>query len=91
MDQGWPSPSKPFESLLRRKLDYMRSVKSSVRMAYDKAKSGGKKGKKLLLCHHEGGGNFRSICIRKKKISGHLRNHPEDYCGKCEATITTSR
>ena len=78
------------------------STKSSKKESKSQAKTyqcsgqkrvvcGGKKGKKLYLCHHEGGGYFRSICVRKKKISGHLRNHPEDYCGKCETTTTTSR
>ena len=78
------------------------STKSSKKESKSQAKTyqclgqrrvvcGRKNGKKLLLCHHEGEGNFRSICMRKKKISGHLMNHPEDYCGKCEATITTSR
>lgn len=47
IDQGWPVPSKPFESgKLRRVYDYMRSVKSNVRMAMEKAKHGGKKGAK---------------------------------------------
>ena len=78
------------------------STKSSKKESKSQAKTyqclgqrrvvcGRKNGKKLLLCHHEGEGNFRSICMRKKKISGHLMNHPEDYCGKCETTITTSR
>lgn len=45
INQGWPTTSGQFDPLKRRMYEYMRSVKSNVRLAQDKAKSGGKKAK----------------------------------------------
>lgn len=45
IDQGWPQVEKPFDPLTRRMYDYVKSVKSNVRLAQDKARGGGKKAK----------------------------------------------
>jgi len=41
---GWPK-SSGYDSIFRRMYDYLKSVKSSVNVALDKAKHGGKKSK----------------------------------------------
>jgi hypothetical protein len=46
ISQGWPTPAAPFDPLKRRIYDYVKSVKSHVRLAQDKAKHGGKKAPK---------------------------------------------
>ena len=46
INQGWPSPASPYEPIKRRIYDYVRSVKSNVRLAQEKAKNGGKKAPK---------------------------------------------
>ena len=43
IDQGWPSTATSFDPLKRRMYEYIRSVKSNVRLAQEKAKHGGKK------------------------------------------------
>jgi leucyl-tRNA synthetase len=45
MDQGWPQVSKQYDGILRRMYDYLKSVKSSIRVAEQKAQTGGKKPK----------------------------------------------
>lgn len=46
INQGWPQPAESFDPLKRRIYDYIKSVKSNVRLAQDKAKHGGKKAPK---------------------------------------------
>lgn len=46
IDQGWPKVEEPFNPLKRRMYEYIKSVKSNVRLAQEKAKGGGKKGGK---------------------------------------------
>lgn len=46
INQGWPTVDAPFEPLKRRIYEYIKSVKSNVRLAQDKAKHGGKKAPK---------------------------------------------
>ena len=46
INQGWPQPTKAFDAGKNHRIyDYMRSVKSNVRIGMEKAKHGGKKGK----------------------------------------------
>ena len=45
LNQGWPNDIKPFDTVRRRMYEYLKATKSGVRQAFDKAKSGGKKGK----------------------------------------------
>ena len=44
LNQGWPVPDASYNDLFRRMYDYIKSVKSNVRLALEKSK-GGKKGK----------------------------------------------
>lgn len=46
IDQGWPVIETPYDPIKRRMFEYIKSVKSNVRLAQDKAKHGGKKAAK---------------------------------------------
>lgn len=46
INQGWPQASKTFDTLSHRVYEYMKALKSNVRLSYDRAKHGGKKGAK---------------------------------------------
>lgn len=45
INMGWPKSDKAFNPILRRKYDYLKSIKSEVNVALEKAKHGGKKSK----------------------------------------------
>ena len=51
INQGWPTVDTAFEPLKRRIYEYIKSVKSNVRLAQDKAKHGGKKAPKGCLLY----------------------------------------
>ena len=47
-------------------------------------------GRKIWVCHDQGLGKFKSLCIAEKSVPSHLKYHRNDSCGKCIDASTSS-
>lgn len=47
-------------------------------------------GSKIYVCHMMTENRFKSKCIKEENVRSFIKDHPNDFCGKCPTESTTS-